>query len=80
MTERESELSDPEVPIEDALEQRAALADDDIDHDIDIDVGVEGATSDAALKEALTEVLDEADPADRAEQGRVVAPADDEYR
>ena len=72
MTERESELSDPEVPVEDALEQRAALADDDID----TDAGAEGATVDDALKPGL----DEADPADRAEQGRVVAPADDEYR
>ena len=68
MTERESELSDPEVPVEDALEQRAALADDDID----TDAGAEGATIEGGL--------DEADPADRAEQGRVVAPADDEYR
>ena len=72
MTERESELSDPEVPVEDALEQRAALSDDDID----TDDGAEGTTIDDALNEGL----DEADPADRAEQGRVVAPADDEYR
>ena len=67
MTERESEPTDAEVPVEDALEQRT---DADADPGDDETPLVDGPESD----------LDEADPADRAEQGRTVPSGDDEYR
>ena len=67
MTEREQEPSEAdsaEVPVEDALEQRADLAEPD-------------TTSPAG---GGPDDPGEADAADRAEQGRVVDPGDDEYR
>ena len=69
MTEREQELTETdsaEVPVEDALEQRAELT----------DPGEADATGPAGGPDDPGE----ADPADRAEQGRVVDPGDDEYR
>jgi hypothetical protein len=67
MTERDQEgtMDDPEVPEEDALEQRLdAVADEDED-------------GDEPDPEALAV---EADPADVAEQSRSVGLDDDEYR
>jgi len=66
MTERESEPTGAEVPVEDALEQRTGLT----GHDPGPDAGGD----DGAVAES--------DPADRAEQGRVVDTGDtgeDEY-
>lgn len=70
MTEREQEPSEAgsaEVPVEDALEQRIEV----------LEPEGTGPTGDPA--DDLAD-LGEADPADRAEQGRVVDPGDDEYR
>ena len=67
MTERESGPPDPEVPVEDALEQRTEVT--------ERDPGNDSAGQDDP-------VLAESDPADRAEQGRVVDTGDsdeDEY-
>lgn len=61
MTERESETTGAEVPVEDALEQRTEVTESEPDRDVD-----DGVT-------------DESDPADRAEQGRVVDTGDDDY-
>ena len=61
MTERESEPTGAEVPVEDALEQRTEVTEHEPDRGDD-----DG-------------VLAESDPADRAEQGRVVDTGDDEY-
>jgi hypothetical protein len=69
MTERDQQgtIDDPEVPEEDALEQRLdAAADEDPDSD-----------EDEPDPEALAV---EADPADVAEQSRSVDLDDDEYR
>ena len=66
MTDREPEGTDVEVPVEDALEQRHELADDEPDDDQD-------RSEDDSL-------LVEADPADRADQRQVVDLGDDEYR
>jgi hypothetical protein len=65
---------DPEVPLEDALEQRAA--------------GVAGADEDGGpdqleeLEEDALEAVElgEADPADVAEQSRAVGGDEDDYR
>ena len=64
MTEREQEPSDAEVPVEDALEQRAEVFED----------------SDGSPDASEPDDPGEADPADRAEQGKAVDTGDDEYR
>ena len=64
MTERESGPPDPEVPVEDALEQRTEVTERE-------------PGSDPVGDDEL--VLAESDPADRAEQGQVVDTGDDEY-
>jgi len=67
MTEREQEPSEAdsaEVPVEDALEQRAEVSEPDT----------------TSLAGGGPDDPGEADAADRAEQGRVVDPGDDEYR
>ena len=58
MTERESEPTGAEVPVEDALEQRTEVTEHEPTRPSD---------------------ADGADPADRAEQGRVVETGDDDY-
>jgi hypothetical protein len=62
MTEMESESAGPEVPVEDALEQRTEVTASEPEPEIVDDV-----------------VLAESDPADLAEQGRVVDTDDDDY-
>jgi hypothetical protein len=64
MTEREQEPSDAEVPVEDALEQRAEVIGD----------------SDGSPDASESDDPGEADPTDRAEQGKTVDTGDDEYR
>jgi hypothetical protein len=66
MTERESGPTGAEVPVEDALEQRTEVTEPE--------PGRQSADDDG--------VIAESDPADRAEQGRVVDTGDtdeDEY-
>jgi hypothetical protein len=66
MTERESEPTGAEVPVEDALEQRTEVTEPESGRQSGDDDGV----------------IAESDPADRAEQGRVVDTGDtgeDEY-
>ena len=66
MTERESEPTGAEVPVEDALEQRTEVTAQE--------PGRQSGDDD--------EVLADSDPADRAEQGRLVDTGDagdDEY-
>ena len=63
MTERESEPTGAEVPVEDALEQRTEVTEHEPARSSDGEDGV----------------IAESDPADRAEQGRVVDTGDDEY-
>jgi hypothetical protein len=65
MTERESEPTGAEVPVEDALEQRTEVTEHEPTRPSDAD----GADP----------VIAESDPADRAEQGRVVETGDDDY-
>ena len=60
MTERESEPTGAEVPVEDALEQRTEVT--------QREPGSESGDDDG--------VLADSDPADRAEQGRVVDTGD----
>jgi hypothetical protein len=60
MTERESEPTGAEVPVEDALEQRT-------------DVSEQEPTTQSDRED---EVIAESDPADRAEQGLVVDTGD----
>jgi|GEM_PF-2376415 len=67
MTERESEPTGAEVPVEDALEQRTEVTEQDPGRP-------SGGSGDE--DEGVTA---ESDPADRAEQGRVVDTGDDEY-
>jgi hypothetical protein len=67
MTERESEPTGAEVPVEDALEQRTEVTEQEPGRQ-------SGDDND--------EVLADSDPADRAEQGRLVDTGDagdDEY-
>jgi hypothetical protein len=66
MTERESEPTGAEVPVEDALEQRTEVSEQEP----------------TTQSDREDEVIAESDPADRAEQGRVVDTGDtgeDEY-
>ena len=60
MTERESEPTGAEVPVEDALEQRTEVT----EHEP------------ATQSDREDEVIAESDPADRAEQGVVVDTGD----
>ena len=64
MTERDRQQSDPEVPVEDAIEQRTEVDERDSEDEPDLAV----------------DMTDEADPADVAEQGKVVDLDDDDYR
>jgi hypothetical protein len=66
MTERESEPTGAEVPVEDALEQRTEVTEQE-------------PGSDSVGDDEVDEVTAESDPADRAEQGRVVDTGDDDY-
>jgi hypothetical protein len=67
---RDDLTDDPEVPQEDALDQRAEL---------DGDAGADEA--DEPGDDAVEAVeLGEADPADVAEQARSVGPDEDDYR
>jgi hypothetical protein len=66
MTERDSEPAGAEVPVEDALEQRTEVT----EHE---------PGSDSVGGDEVDEVTAESDPADRAEQGRVVDTGDDDY-
>ena len=69
MTERESEPTGAEVPVEDALEQRTEVT----EHE---------PARHSAADDDVDPVIAESDPADRAEQGRLVDTGDagdDEY-
>ena len=63
MTERESEPTGAEVPVEDALEQRAEVTEQE--------PGRQSGDDDE-----VDPVIADSDPADRAEQGRVVDTGD----